>query len=124
MASRLEAELRGPAFAVALSRPGASFVADARRERPQIAVIDRIHERPVVAQMEIAVLKENFSDVRIILLSQEPSPSDGTLVEQGVFYYLAIPSLPKVITIVQAAAASLHRGGAAAIAGGVCNPLG
>lgn len=109
MASALEVALDGTEFALAFSRPGARFVQDARRVCPQIALIDRVHERQTAAQMEIALLKQCQSDVRIVLLSQEPSPADAVLVEQGVFFYLSVPSLPHVIAVIRAAAASLQR---------------
>ena len=63
----------------------------------QIAVIDRIHERPDAAQMEIAILKEAYPDVRIIALSEQPSARDACLVEQGVFYYLTMGVGPELI---------------------------
>jgi ActR/RegA family two-component response regulator len=108
MARALETALQEPEFAVALGRPGAWFVQDVRQVRPQIAVLDRVHERHRAAQNEIAVLKDCQGDVRIVVLSQEPSPADAALVEQGVFFYLAVPSLPKVVALVHAAAVSLQ----------------
>lgn len=104
----LESALQGPEFSVVIARLGPWFVQDVRQVRPHIAVIDRVHERHRAALNEIVVLKDCEAGVRIILLSQEPSPADGALVEQGVFYYLAVPSLPKVVALVHAAAASLR----------------
>ncbi len=104
----LESALSSPEFTVASTPPGSSFIQIARRERPQIAVIDRIHERAQAAQMEIAVLRDLRSDVRVIILSQEPSPGDASVVEQGVFYYLTAPSPSRIVSVVRAAAASLR----------------
>ena len=105
----LESALPSPEFTVASSQPGSSFMQVARRERPQIAIIDRIHERAQAVQMEIAVLRDLCSQVRIIVLSEEPSPADASVVEQGVFYYLAAPSPAKIVAVVHAAAAALRR---------------
>lgn len=108
LARSLESAIHEPEFALAFSGPGAWFVRDVRRTRPQIAVIDRVHERPQAAQTEIALLKDCRPDVRIVLLSQEPSRADGALVEQGVFFYLAAPSLTTLTAVIHAAAASLQ----------------
>lgn len=107
-ARALESALQGPEFTVAVARLGPWFVQDVRQVRPHVAVIDRVHERHRAALNEIAVLKDCGAGVRIILLSQEPSPADAALVEQGVFFYLAVPSLPNVVALVHAAAASLR----------------
>lgn len=108
VADDLAAALPPAEFAVARCRPGFSFMR-ARALLPHIALIDRIHERSEAAQMEITVLKEQRGDVRIILLSEEPSPADADLIEDGVFYYLAAPSPATVAAVVRAAAASLRR---------------
>jgi hypothetical protein len=67
-------------------------------------VIDRIHERPDAAQMEIAFLKELRPEVRIIALSQAPSASDGWVAEQGVFYYMTVTEGGELARIIEAAA--------------------
>lgn len=108
LARSLESAIHEPEFALAFSHPGAWFVQDVRRTRPQIAVIDRVHERRRAAQTEIALLKDCRPDVRIVLLSQEPSRADGALVEQGVFFYLSAPSLTSLTAVIHAAAASLQ----------------
>lgn len=91
---------------ITTTRPGPAFVEAAQRERPEIAVIDRIHERPEAAQVEIAVLKNIRPEVRIIALSGDPSREDVRVVERGVFYYLAQDWRPVIVDIVQAASRS------------------
>ena len=105
----LKSELSSPQLLVAYTEPGASFMQAARSLRPQIALIDRIHERAAAAQMEIAVLKDLRGDVRVIVLSEDPSAADASVVEQGVFYYMASPSPAKIVAVVQAAVGSIRR---------------
>lgn len=109
----LKSALCSPVLSVAYTEPGTSFMQAARSLRPRIAVIDRIHERAAAAQMEIAVLKDLRSDVRVIVLSEDPSPADASVVEQGVFYYLAAPSPARIVAVVHAAVGSIRRESAA-----------
>lgn len=106
--SRLAESVRGRLspfrFAVSSSRPGLGFMEAARRYRPVVAVIDRIHERPDAAQMEVAFLKELRPDIRIVAISQEPSAKDGWVVEQGIFYYMTVASGAELIRVLEAAA--------------------
>ena len=100
-----------PQWEVISTRPGPEFVEVAQRERPEIAVIDRIHERLAAAQVEIAVLKNIRPEVRIIALSREPSKEDAQVVERGVFYYLAQDWRPVIVDVIQAASRSYRRAG-------------
>jgi DNA-binding response OmpR family regulator len=105
----LKAGLRSPDLEVVACLPGPSFMAAARRERPDIAVIDRVDERPDAATMEVLVLKDLRSDVRIIAVSGSSSPRDARVVEHGVFYYLAAPPGAELIQVVEAAARTFCR---------------
>ncbi len=79
----------------------------AHREQPQIAIIDRIHERQEVARQRIAVLQEMCPGVRIIAISEQSSSDDAPIIEQGVFYYLALPVGNELIRVIEAGAAGL-----------------
>ncbi|MEW6749489.1 MAG: hypothetical protein AB1505_00740 [Candidatus Latescibacterota bacterium] len=92
---------------VIATQPGPAFVEAAQHERPEVAVLDCIHERPQTAQLEIAVLKSMRPGVRIIALSGRSSPQDVPVVAQGVFYYLAQEDWRAVLAaVVQAAGQS------------------
>ncbi len=93
-------------YELVISQPGLGFL-KAARCRPEIAIIDRVNERPDAAEMEVAILKEACADVRIIALSGQPSARDGQLVEQGVFYYMTMGVGPELVRLIQAAARSL-----------------
>ena len=90
-------------FEVIDIRPGPDVVEVARREQPQIAVIDGIHERADVALMEIALLKDLQPDVQIIVLSERSSVRDARIVEQGIFYYMTAPPGQELIRVIEAA---------------------
>jgi DNA-binding response OmpR family regulator len=96
-------------FDVVDVRPGPDVVATARREQPQIAVIDGIHERAEAAELEIAVLKHMQPEVQIIALSKESSARDARIVELGIFYYMAGPPGKELIRVVEAAFSFLAR---------------
>lgn len=85
-------------------RPGPDFVEAAYRASPHIAVLDRIEKRTDAVQLEIAVLRKRRSDVEIIAVSDRSSAKDASIVEQGVFYYLAGRSRRALIRLVVAAA--------------------
>ena len=80
----------------------------AHREQPQIAIIDRIHERQEVALQQIAVLQEACPEVRIIAISEQPSSEDASVVEQGLFYYLTLPIGDELIRVIEAGATGLR----------------
>jgi|GEM_PF-2159247 len=104
LAEFLERELDPARYRVLVARPGPDFVETVRRGRPQIAVLDRVHERPNVVQIEIAVLRDARPDVRIVALSSESSPKDADIVERGIFYYMTLPAGPELIRVIEAAA--------------------
>ncbi|HUH13600.1 MAG TPA: hypothetical protein VMK65_10840 [Longimicrobiales bacterium] len=91
-------------FLVSLARPGPRLVESIRARRPDLAVLDEIHARPGVAQMEVALLKDQRPDVQIIALSDDSSERDGDVVEQGIFCYLGGCSLDELLRVIQAAA--------------------
>lgn len=91
-------------FSVVAVQPGPEFVETARREHPDIAVIDCVPNRLDAAQMEIAFLKDTRPDVRIIVLSEESSVEDARIVEQGIFYYMTAPPGMELIQVILAAA--------------------
>ena len=103
-ASAVEAALAKSVVRPIRCRPGISFMEMARRQRPEIAVLDHVEERMDAAQMEIAVLKELRQDVRIIIVSRKPSAQDARVVESGVFFYMAEPAMPELVRVIEAAA--------------------
>lgn len=111
LSAALSEELPSSRFHVLDIRPGPRVLDAARRERPRIAVVDGIDERPAAAQLEIAVLKELCPGVEIIALSNESSEQDASVVEQGVFYYQAAASAGELVRIIDAAErASVSKG--------------
>ncbi|MBI4538287.1 MAG: hypothetical protein HY704_02085 [Gemmatimonadetes bacterium] len=100
-------------FQVVDVEPGPGFVDAVRRERPHIAVVDRIDERLQAAQLEIALLKDRCPDVQVIAVSGRSSESDARVVEQGIFYYLTSPTAKELPRLVEAAAAARKTRGAA-----------
>jgi DNA-binding response OmpR family regulator len=103
LSAALSEELSSSRFHVLDIRPGPRVLDAARRERPRIAVVDGIDERPEAAQLEIAVLKELCPGVEIIALSHESSEQDASVIEQGVFYYRAAASSDELVRIIDAA---------------------
>lgn len=99
----LSRNLSSACFRVVAVRPGPELVTAIRRERPLVAVIDGIDERPEAAQLEIALLKERVPEVRVIALSRRSSEADGPIIEQGVFYYAVAPTDSELIRVVHAA---------------------
>ena len=76
----------------------------AQREQPQIAIVDRIHERQEIARQNIAELQEICPGVRIIAISEQPSWEDASVIEQGLFYYLTLPIGNELIRVIEAGA--------------------
>ncbi len=95
-------------FSVISVVPGAPFLETARREHPEIAVIDCLPERGEAAQMEIAVLKDIKPEVRIIAVSQESTQEDAKVVEQGVFYYTIASAGDELLQVIEAAAHAMY----------------
>jgi len=104
LADSIRCRLQPPGVHVVISQPGLSFMQVARRQRPQVALLDAVEERVDAAQMEIELLKELRQDVRIIVLSRQPSQQDAWVVECGVFFYLAAPAVGEVVRVIEAAA--------------------
>lgn len=91
-------------------RPGAHFVEAVYRASPHIAVLDRIEKRSEAAQLEIAMLKKRRPEVEVIVVSERSSAKDASIVELGVFYYLAGRSQRELIRLIGAAADAVgHR---------------
>lgn len=111
LAASLGCALDPERFHVTHVRPGPGLVDAVRRERPQVAVVDRIDERPQAAQLEIALLKDRCSEVQVIAVSGRSSESDARVVEQGIFYYLTEPTGQELPRLIEAAAATLKRRG-------------
>ena len=104
LANSIRSRLRASGLAVAICRPGISFMQAARRERPEVALLDAIEARVDAAQMEIEVLRDLSQDVRIIVVSRKPSERDAWVVERGVFFYMAAPELDEVVRVLEAGA--------------------
>lgn len=85
--------------------PGSGLLDTIRSERPKVAVIDGIDQRPAAAKLEIVLLKDRCPDIRIIAVSHRPAESDGAIVEQSLFYYLAGGSRGQLTRVVEAAVA-------------------
>jgi ActR/RegA family two-component response regulator len=100
----LVSELPRDRFDVWFSRPGAQVLAAVVGSRPQIAVVDAIDARPEAAQLEIALLKSFCPEARVIVVSRCSSGADASVVEQGVFYYMAAPSKGELVRAVESAA--------------------
>jgi hypothetical protein len=101
----LAARLDPRRFRVRTARPGPGLIQAARKDAwPHVAVLDGVHARPGVAQMEVALLKDQNPGVRIIALSGEPSPRDAEVVEQGIFCYLGGCSLEELLRVIESAA--------------------
>ncbi|MHC4410146.1 MAG: hypothetical protein ACYS0F_14230 [Planctomycetota bacterium] len=103
----LAARLEESRFAVVNASPPEKFVEVARRQHPQIAVIDRVHEGHELAEMKIDILKEVCPGVRIIAVSEDPSDRDAEIVERGVFYYHSAPIGPELVRVIEAAARAI-----------------
>ncbi|MCH7848885.1 MAG: hypothetical protein IIB53_11035 [Planctomycetes bacterium] len=103
----LRKRLSDARFKIVTANESQRFSEFAHREQPQIAIIDRIHERQEIARQQIAALQEMCPGVRIIAISEEPSSADAPVIEQGVFYYLALPVGDELIRVIEAGAAGL-----------------
>lgn len=90
-------------FQIVPIRPGPDVLDAVRRERPRIAVIDRIDERPEAAQLEIALLKTLSPGVQIIAVSDRSSEVDAAVIEQGIFYYAVGASSGELVQLINAA---------------------
>lgn len=99
-------ELPRDRFNVWFSRPGAQVLGAVIGSRPEIAIIDGIDTRPEAAQLEIALLKSVCPETRVIAVSGCSSGADASVVEQGVFYYVAAPSEGELVRAVESAALS------------------
>lgn len=110
LGATLSRSLSAGRFDLADIRPGPAVLRELRRFRPEIAIVDRIDERPEAAQLEIALLKDLCPEAPIIALSGESSESDAPIVEQGIFYYMAAPSDGDLIRVIDAAEHSILAG--------------
>lgn len=104
----LRKRLSDDRFNIIIANEGQLFGEFAHQEQPQIAIIDRIHERQEIAQQQIAALKKMCPGVRIIAISEESSPDDASIVEQGLFYYLTLPVGEDLIRVIEAGATGLR----------------
>lgn len=105
VAAFLGERLSAERFDIQEVRPGTEAAALTRRTPVHVAVVDRIEQRPDVAQLEIALLKATHPQVRIIAISQTSSDRDAGIVEQGLFYYWTGKPRPALIELIEAAAA-------------------
>lgn len=101
---RLRHRLSGRRFRVVDAPRCANFIELVRRERPTIAIIDRINERQDEALLKIAIVKDNCPETRIVVISSSTSMADAAIVEQGVFYYATNPTENELLRIIEAAA--------------------
>jgi hypothetical protein len=56
-----------------------------------------------MAQMEVALLKDQHPGIPIIALSEQSSEFDAEVVEQGIFCYLAGCSRDELLRVIEAA---------------------
>ncbi len=96
-------------FKVRTAHPGPGLVRAVREGRPHVAVVDGIHARPGMAQMEVALLKDQHPGIPIIALSEYSSEFDAEVIEQGIFCYLAGCSLDELLRVIEAAAGARER---------------
>jgi len=110
--SLLRRHLLGPDFEVVRLVPGGGLVGGIRRTRPDIAVIDQVHDRRDAVPMEIALLRDARPEVRVIAVSAGTGTGleDASLVELGFFFFLQASPPLRLPDLVLAAAKSLqHR---------------
>jgi len=113
----LRRELPPTEFEMTRLAPGAGLVSAVRLLRPDVAVIDRVHERKDAVLMEVALLRDARPDVRIIALSPGTSLEDASLVELGLFYLLQASPPVRLPELVRAAARSLRQRDPESVAG-------
>lgn len=97
-------ELPRDRFRVWWIRPGAGVLKGVRTSRPHVVVVGGIDARPEAAQLEIALVKALCPRSRVIALSDCSSEADASVVEQGVFYYVAAPAPNELVRAVVLAA--------------------
>jgi DNA-binding NtrC family response regulator len=102
--SWLASRLSPHRFTVSTARPGPDLIRAVRESRPRVAVLDAIHARPGLAQLEVALLKDHSPEVQIVALSEESSERDGDVIEQGIFCYLAGCTRDELLRVIEAAA--------------------
>lgn len=90
-------------------RPGPAVLQALRHAHPRVAVVDRIDERPEAAQLEIALVKDLAPAARIIALTGKSSEADASVVEQGLFYYMAESLNGELKRVIHAAAQAAER---------------
>lgn len=100
----LAGELSPQRFRIWFCRPGARVLRALNRSRPEIAIIDGIDARPEAAQLEIALVKAVSPEARVIAVSRHSSGADASVIEQGVFYYMAGLSEAELLRAVESAA--------------------
>jgi DNA-binding response OmpR family regulator len=88
---------------VILAEPGPELIPLVRSYRPTVAVLDGIHARPQMASMEVALLKDQDTGIRIIALSDESSELDAEVVEQGIYCYLGGCSREELLRVIESA---------------------
>lgn len=98
----LKKQLSDARFKIIATNKGQHFLELARREQPHIVVIDRIHERQEIVRQQIMALHEVRPEIRIIAISEQSSPNDAPVIEQGLFYYLTLPIGAELIRIIEA----------------------
>ncbi|MEX0886380.1 MAG: hypothetical protein WD009_08075 [Phycisphaeraceae bacterium] len=91
-------------YAVEAVRPGPDTTARVCRPPVDVAVIDRIDQRPDAAHAEIALLKQSHPQARVIAMSRDSSANDAGIVEQGLFYYWTGKPRTPLLQIIEAAA--------------------
>lgn len=105
----LRKHLSDARFKIIATNQKQCFSEIAQQEQPQIAIIDRIHERQEIARQQIAELQEICLGVRIIAISEQPSSKDASVIEQGLFYYLTLPIGEELIRVIEAGAIALTK---------------
>lgn len=99
----LRKQLSDARFKIISTNKSQQFLELARQEQPHIVVIDKIHERQETVLQQIISLNESRPEIRIIAISEQSSPNDAPVIEQGLFYYLTLPVGAELIRIIEAA---------------------
>lgn len=105
---RLASALPSDRFELLVVESGHAFAEALAHSVPDIAVVDRVHERLDEARDEVRQLKQHWATLPIIAISEHPSTEDASLVELGVFYYLAGSIGQNLVDLVTAAARRLE----------------
>ena len=98
----LQRNLSARQFRLCVAETFEKTVAALEKEGADILIFDPEVEGDSAA-LAVEVLKKIQPDLKIILLSGHPSPSDAAVIEKGIFYYMPKPVGPPLVEIILAA---------------------